>query len=84
MTHIYPQRTTNRNVPRCSVLLAETMQCSGEIVMTYYADADGYLWRVSDWVMDKPQPVMLFEACRLTGDTENMLAVRIVPGEKGE
>ena len=73
----YPQTTANNNVPKGAFLLAEQSAMSGEIVTTYYADKDGFLWKVDDWINSKPHPVFLFEACRLTGDTERMLAFRV-------
>jgi hypothetical protein len=72
----YPTSTSNRNVPASALLIAETEATSGECVTTYYADAHMVLWKVGDWVGDKPEPAFMFEVCRLTGDTEMMVAHR--------
>ena len=73
MSRTMPTQTRNHNVPKNALLMAETEQMSGEIVTTYYADGDGLMWAVGDWVMDKPHPVYMFELCRLTGLTEGMI-----------
>jgi hypothetical protein len=73
----YPTTTSNANVPKDVYLLAETSTMSGEIVTTYYATQDLELFAVVDWKGDKPLPVALFEICRVTGDTEQMLLARI-------
>lgn len=62
-----PTATANRNVPADVLLLAETEAMSGEIVTTYYADREGFLWKVIDWNGHRPEPVYLPELWRLTG-----------------
>ena len=73
----YPTSTANKNVPKGVFLLAEQAAMSGEIVTTYYSTEDGKLWRVVDWIYSKPYPVMPFEVCHITGDTERTLEFRI-------
>lgn len=70
---IYPKSSVNRNVPPGVFLVAETMQCSREMINTYYIDNDGNMLVVCDWVDSKPQPVTLCQLCRLTWDTEQMI-----------
>ena len=65
---VLPENTGNRNIPRSGVfLIAEETVCSGEQTTTFYADADGNMWKVGNWVMDKPQPALLLDVGRLTG-----------------
>jgi len=71
----YPTSTANRNVPSNVYLLAEVTE--GECNYTYYADAEGYMWKVGDWSIDNPRPAYMFEVCRLTGDTERMIEGRV-------
>ena len=73
----YPITTSNINVPKDVFLLAETSAMSGEVVTTYYATRDLYLYKVGDWKGDKPELVPLSVICRLTGDTERMVEFRI-------
>lgn len=72
----YPTSTANRNVPKDVYLLAEIEFTSGEIVETAYIDRIGNMWIVCDWVGQKPIPLPMFRACRLTGDTEHMISAR--------
>jgi len=62
----FPQSTGNRNVPRDSFLIAEWQTMSGEITYTVYATKAGDMFIVTDWVMDKPQPITTSEICRET------------------
>ena len=73
----YPTTTANRNVPKDMFLIAETSTANDEQHTTYYANADGFLWKVCDWVGDKPQRAYMSELYKLTGDTYNMLGARI-------
>ena len=75
--HLYPQTTTNRNVPKGAFLFAETSTANDEQHTTYYVDPNCFVWKVGDWIGDKPQHVYIFELCRLTGDTVNMLVARV-------
>ena len=76
--HLYPQTTANRNVPKGAFLFAETSTANDEQHTTYYVDPNCFVWKVGDWVGDKPQHVYIFELCRLTGDTVNMLVARVI------
>ena len=73
----YPTSTSNQNVPKDVYLLAEVATMSDEIQTTFYATKTGKLWKVGDWITDKPQPAYLFEICRLTGDCEQMVNARV-------
>jgi len=53
----FPLQTANKNVPARACLICEYSQMSGEIVTTVFFDATGQLWRVTDWVNDKPHRV---------------------------
>ena len=73
----YPTSTANMNVPTNAFLLAEVSTMSGEIVTTYYATEDGSLYKVTDWVGNKPQPISLKQACDITGDWPAMILSRM-------
>lgn len=73
---IYPQHTINGNVPENVMLVFESSTTSGEIITTGYIDADGNMYKVSDWKGDKPQPLTISEVCRTTLDSEQMLEMR--------
>lgn len=60
----FPDSTTNKNVPHGTFLVYEYSQCSGEIVTTIFAEPDGSLWRVTDWVNDKPHRINIIDASR--------------------
>ena len=75
--HFYPQTTANRNVPKDAFLFAETSTVNDEQHTTYYADPNCFVWKVGDWVGDKPQHMYMSKLCRLTGDTVNMLVARV-------
>lgn len=72
-TRTYPGSTANPNVPKNVYLIAEVTTMSGEIVTTYYIDLAGCMWKVSDWVNNKPVPVSVATLCKLTGDCEAMI-----------
>lgn len=74
---LYPERTTNRNVPADVFIVAETEAMSGEIRTTYYVDRWGNIWQCGDWIMDnKPHHATMHDLCRLTYDTEQMITSR--------
>lgn len=52
----FPIETHNKNVPPHSFLLCQYSQMSGEIITTY-ADYNGQVWQVGDWVNDRPHKV---------------------------
>lgn len=72
-TRLYPQSTSNPNVPEDTFLIAEVTTMSGEIVTTYYATKEGDTLSVTDWSGQKPQPVYMNQLWKLTGNTPNML-----------
>ena len=75
-TRLYPQSTSNPNVPEDTFLIAEVTTMSGEIVETYYVTREGYPYKVTDWSGHKPQTVYQSELCKITGDTGNMIVHR--------
>jgi hypothetical protein len=84
MMHLYPERTENRNVPADVFIVAETEAMSGEIVTTYYADLEGNIWQCGDWVIDKSRPATMHNLCKLTWDTEQMIAGRWQSWKEGQ
>lgn len=52
-------KTCNKNVPENAFLFFETESCSGEIHTSYFADRDGNMFKVIDWVDNKPQPITM-------------------------
>ena len=63
----------NRNIPKGALVYGTLVGMSGEIKTTYYALQHNpphpkygkwSLWKVSDWVWDKPQPTT-YEEIRL-------------------
>lgn len=76
MMRLYPERTTNRNVPANVFIVAETEAMSGEIITTYYIDQEGALWYCEDWIKISPQPTTMHHLCQLTFDTEQMIESR--------
>lgn len=80
----YPKSTSNKNVPQGVFLIAETSAMSGEIITTYYADKNGYLWKVYDWKGCRPEAAYTFQLCALTGDTESILTARVLGHFRGK
>jgi len=72
-TRLYPQSTSNPNVPEDTFLIAEVTTMSGEINTTYYATREGDMFSVGDWSVDRPHPVYMNQLWKLTGDTPNMI-----------
>lgn len=60
--------TPNPNVPRGVTVIAHTSYCSGEICYDYYADNEGRVYKVCDWVNSKPQPVSALELSTIAGE----------------
>ena len=73
MIRTLPRQTTNPNVPRGVLLLAETVTADREITTTWYVDRAGGLWKVGDWCTDRPAEASLSLVCRLTFLTEGLL-----------
>ena len=73
MIRTLPRQTTNPNVPRGVLLLAETVTADREITTTWYVARDGSLWKVGDWCTDRPVSSQPTEVCRLTFLTEGLL-----------
>lgn len=73
MIRTMPTSTSNRNVPKDVLLMAEEEQTSGEIIVTYYIDKGGNMFGVCDWVLSKPYPVSVHKMCCMTGLTEQLI-----------
>ena len=67
---LYPESTTNANVPADAFLLAEEVAVSGEVVVTWYINPDGTMRKVLDWSTSWAEAVSMCEVCRITWDTE--------------
>lgn len=65
--------TANPNVPANVLVLYESSAMSGEITTTHYVDANGCMWVVGDWKIDKPAPQTLSEICRASGLWESVI-----------
>ena len=76
VTKIIPESTANLNVPNNVFIVGENILQSEEIKITFYVDNAGYIWKVGDWITDKPRPSSLHDLYRLTGDTEQIIAFR--------
>jgi len=70
---LYPQQTTNPNVPEDVFLVAEVETYER---VTYFIDLEGNCWRVSGWASSGTRPVYPFQLCRLTGDTWKTIEAR--------
>ena len=67
----FPTETSNKNVPSNSYMIAQWEE--GETIYTAYILKNGNIFKVGDWSNDKPSPVSLHMACKLTGMSESML-----------
>jgi hypothetical protein len=67
----YPLETSNKNVPNGAFLLAQYNE--GETTYTAYIEKSGYMFLVGDWVEDKPIPITMSKAGRITGDSESII-----------
>jgi hypothetical protein len=50
--------------------IAEWDTMSGEIGWLVYADAEGNMFKKTDWVMDKPESVCMSDVCKACGCSE--------------
>lgn len=73
---LYPQQTTNPNVPEDVFLVAEVRTYSEGVTRVYFIDLEGNCRRVSGFVQYGIRPVFPYELCRLTGDTWKMIQAR--------
>ena len=76
MIRCYPNKTTNKNIPESVFLVAEIVVSSLENKTTYYIDKKGDIFKVGDWVTDKPDVAYPFELVRLTEDSLNLITSR--------
>jgi len=82
--YVYPTVSGNQNVTHKKVfLICETFGLSEESGETHYIDTAGVMWRQSSERHCKPLPVSLFQVCRITGDTENMIRFRFEQWKEG-
>lgn len=73
---LYPQQTTNPNVPEDVFLVAEVRTYSEGVTTVYFIDLEGNCRRVSGWASSGTRSVFPYELCRLTGDTWKMILAR--------
>ena len=79
ITMCHRSEIVNPNVPDTARIIAHWHTMSGEIAHTIYIDSDLYLWKVTDWKGDKPQPCTLHTVCTDTGLTPLMVEMYCIP-----
>ena len=67
-------KSVNQNVPKNCFVIAEYSTTSGEITHTYFADINGKMFYVIDWVDCKPSPTFFTEIYKETGLSEHTIS----------